>query len=63
MHPRRCPSRGAWKAPGRAFLAVVDDGRFTEAADRLGMTQQAVSKRIAKLEAALGVPLLHRSRT
>ncbi|MGC4954535.1 LysR family transcriptional regulator [Actinomadura citrea] len=46
----------------RAFLAVVDDGRFTEAADRLDMTQQAVSKRIAKLEAALGVPLLHRSR-
>ncbi|MEU9839397.1 LysR family transcriptional regulator [Actinomadura sp. NPDC048032] len=47
----------------RAFLAVVDDGRFTDAADRLDMTQQAVSKRIAKLEAALGVPLLHRSRT
>ncbi|MGW2307336.1 LysR family transcriptional regulator [Actinomadura luteofluorescens] len=46
----------------RAFLAVVDDGRFTDAADRLDMTQQAVSKRIAKLEAALGVPLLHRSR-
>lgn len=46
----------------RAFLAVIDDGRFTEAADRLDMTQQAVSKRIAELEAALGVPLLHRSR-
>lgn len=47
----------------RAFLAVVDDGRFTDAADRLDMTQQAVSKRIAKLESTLGVPLLHRSRT
>ncbi|MGI5204600.1 LysR family transcriptional regulator [Spirillospora sp. CA-108201] len=47
----------------RAFLAVVDAGRFTEAADRLDMTQQAVSKRIAKLEAAVGVPLLRRSRT
>lgn len=46
----------------RAFLAVVDHGRFNEAADRLDLTQQAVSKRIAKLEAALGVPLLHRSR-
>lgn len=46
----------------RAFLAVVDDGHFTEAADRLDMTQQAVSKRIAKLESDLGAPLLHRSR-
>jgi DNA-binding transcriptional LysR family regulator len=46
----------------RTFLAVVDDGHFTDAADRLGMTQQAVSKRIAKLEADLGVPLLNRSR-
>jgi DNA-binding transcriptional LysR family regulator len=46
----------------RTFLAVVDDGRFTEAADRLGMTQQAVSKRIARLESDLGVPLLNRSR-
>ena len=47
----------------RTFLAVVDDGNFTEAADRLGMTQQAVSKRIAKLESDLGVPLLNRART
>jgi DNA-binding transcriptional LysR family regulator len=47
----------------RAFLAVVDDGHFTEAADRLGMTQQAVSKRIAKLESDLGAPLLNRSRS
>lgn len=46
----------------RTFLAVVDDGHFTEAADRLGMTQQAVSKRVARLEADLGVPLLNRSR-
>jgi len=46
----------------RTFLAVVDDGHFTEAADRLGMTQQAVSKRVARLESDLGVPLLNRSR-
>ena len=46
----------------RAFLAVVDDGHFTEAADHLDMTQQAVSKRIAKLESNLGAPLLSRSR-
>ncbi|QKG22931.1 LysR family transcriptional regulator [Actinomadura verrucosospora] len=46
----------------RAFLAVVDDGQFTAASDRLGMTQQAVSKRIARLEADLGVALLTRAR-
>jgi DNA-binding transcriptional LysR family regulator len=46
----------------RAFLAVVDDGHFTEAADRLGLTQQAVSKRIARLESDLGAALLSRSR-
>jgi DNA-binding transcriptional LysR family regulator len=47
----------------RTFLAVVDEGRFTDAADSLGMTQQAVSKRIARLESDLGVALLNRSRT
>ncbi|MFG6200540.1 LysR family transcriptional regulator [Nonomuraea sp. JJY05] len=47
----------------RTFLAVVDDGHFTEAAARVGMSQQAVSKRIAKLEGDLGVLLLIRSRT
>jgi DNA-binding transcriptional LysR family regulator len=47
----------------RAFLAVVDEGQFTDAAGLLGMTQQAVSKRIAKLETDLGVQLLSRSRT
>jgi DNA-binding transcriptional LysR family regulator len=46
----------------RAFLAVVDDGHFTDAADSLDMTQQAVSKRIARLESSLGVSLLNRSR-
>jgi DNA-binding transcriptional LysR family regulator len=47
----------------RAFLAVVDEGHFTEAAVSLGMTQQAVSKRIARLETELGAALLDRSRT
>jgi DNA-binding transcriptional LysR family regulator len=46
----------------RTFLAVVDDGHFTEAADRLDLTQQAVSKRVARLESDLGAPLLIRSR-
>ncbi|MGB3443343.1 MAG: LysR family transcriptional regulator [Actinophytocola sp.] len=46
----------------RAFVAVADDRHFGAAADRLGLSQQAISKRIAKLEAGLGTTLLHRSR-
>jgi regulatory helix-turn-helix LysR family protein len=47
----------------RAFVAVVDELRFGAAADLLGLTQQAVSKRVAKLEAALGATLLDRAPT
>ncbi|MBF6330381.1 LysR family transcriptional regulator [Nocardia transvalensis] len=46
----------------RAFVVIADHQHFGEAADQLGLTQQAVSKRIAKLEAALGTALFHRSR-
>ncbi|GAA2107622.1 LysR family transcriptional regulator [Actinomadura alba] len=46
----------------RAFVAVADDRHFGEAAVQLGVTQQAVSKRIAKLESDLGTTLFHRSR-
>ncbi|TDU90138.1 DNA-binding transcriptional LysR family regulator [Kribbella voronezhensis] len=45
----------------RTFAAVVDTGQFQAAADELGITQQAVSKRIAGLERVLGVLLLVRS--
>ncbi|KUL58522.1 MULTISPECIES: LysR family transcriptional regulator [unclassified Streptomyces] len=45
----------------RAFVAVVDAGRFQGAAADLGITQQAVSKRVAALESDLGVRLLHRT--
>ncbi|WP_426753966.1 LysR family transcriptional regulator [Myxococcus sp. Y35] len=45
----------------RTFLAVADTGQFQEAAARLSLTQQAVSKRIAALEAALGVRLFVRT--
>ncbi|SCE85012.1 DNA-binding transcriptional regulator, LysR family [Micromonospora echinospora] len=45
----------------RAFLAVVDDRYFGEAAARLRMSQQAVSKRIAALERDLGVRLFTRA--
>ncbi|MCM6774626.1 LysR family transcriptional regulator [Nocardia sp. CDC159] len=44
----------------RAFVAVVDEGQFGHAADVLEISQQAVSKRIAKLENRFGVALLER---
>ncbi|GAA0965229.1 LysR family transcriptional regulator [Actinocorallia libanotica] len=47
----------------RAFFAVTEDRYFSEAAAALGISQQAVSKRIAKLESDLGMRLLSRSRT
>ncbi|MFJ3906357.1 LysR family transcriptional regulator [Streptomyces sp. NPDC090025] len=45
----------------RTFVAVAGTGRFHQAADELGITQQAVSKRIAALEKDLGVQLLTRT--
>ncbi|WP_167473024.1 LysR family transcriptional regulator [Nocardia arthritidis] len=46
----------------RAFIAIADDRHFGAAADELHLTQQAISKRIAKLEAGLGTVLLRRAR-
>ena len=45
----------------RTFVAVADTGQFREAAVRLRITQQAVSKRVAALEATLGVRLFART--
>ena len=45
----------------RTFVAVADGGQFQEAAARLSITQQAVSKRIAALEKDLGVRLFTRT--
>ncbi|MGV9378818.1 LysR family transcriptional regulator [Nonomuraea sp. NPDC003707] len=47
----------------RAFVVITEDRYFSEAAARLGISQQAVSKRIAKLESDLGVRLFSRTRT
>ena len=44
----------------RAFLAVADSGSFSVAAERLAVTQPAVSKRVAGLEALLGTRLFDR---
>ena len=45
----------------QAFVAVVDSGSFTAAAERLGAAKSAVSRRVAALEERLGVQLLRRT--
>lgn len=45
----------------RTFVAVARTGQFQAAADELGISQQAVSKRIAALERHLGAALLVRT--
>ena len=44
----------------RTFVAVADAGQFSEAADGLSITQQAVSKRIAALEKSISARLFVR---
>ncbi|MFD2473622.1 LysR family transcriptional regulator [Amycolatopsis silviterrae] len=44
----------------RVVQAVADLGSFTAAADALGYTQSAVSRQVAAIEAAAGVPLFVR---
>lgn len=45
----------------RIFLAVAETGSFTRAADRLFLSQPAVSQAIKKLETEMGVVLLART--
>jgi DNA-binding transcriptional LysR family regulator len=44
------------------FVTVVDEGGFTAASRRLGLSQPAVSRAVAALEHELGLPLLVRGR-
>jgi len=44
-----------------AFLATVDEGSFSGAAAKLGLTPSGVSKLVARLEARLDVRLFHRT--
>src|ERR1700754_1030138 len=46
----------------KSFVAVVDQGGFTAASRRLGLSQPAVSRAVATLEKELGLPLLVRRR-
>lgn len=45
----------------RVFVAVVEAGSFTAAAERLGMSKAAASRQVADLEERLGVRLLQRT--
>lgn len=45
----------------REFVAAMDEGSFTAAAAQLGVTGSAIGKSISRLEARLGVQLLHRT--
>jgi DNA-binding transcriptional LysR family regulator len=45
----------------RIFVTTVDSGNFTAAANRLRLSKQFVSRRVAALEASLGVRLLVRN--
>ncbi|MEY9937416.1 LysR family transcriptional regulator [Streptacidiphilus sp. MAP5-3] len=47
----------------RAFVAVAEQLSFSRAAESLALTQQGLSKRIARLEEALGARLFDRERT
>jgi DNA-binding transcriptional LysR family regulator len=47
----------------RAFVAVADEGHFGHAAAVLSVSQQGLSKRVARLEVELGVRLLTRNVT
>jgi DNA-binding transcriptional LysR family regulator len=46
----------------RQFLAVVDTGNFTRAAERIGVTQPSLSVGIARLEEAVGARLFVREK-
>jgi DNA-binding transcriptional LysR family regulator len=55
------PSGGSRLHDYEAFIAVVDAGNLTRAAERLGRSLQSVSRSLASLETQLGVVLVRRT--
>lgn len=47
----------------RSFVAVAEEGTLTRAAERVYVSQPALTKQIKQLETQLGVRLFTRSRT
>ncbi len=45
----------------RVFVAIADGKSFLRAADQLNLSQPAISRRVQKLEATVGTPLLERT--
>ena len=43
------------------FVTTVQTGSFTAAASHLGLTSSAIGKSVSRLEAKLGIKLLHRT--
>ena len=46
----------------RYFLTIVDEGSFARAAQKLDVTQSALSRSVQSLESSLGVKLLDRGK-
>jgi DNA-binding transcriptional LysR family regulator len=46
----------------RALIAIIEEGGFSRGADRIGVSQSAVSHAIRGLEFAIGSPLIERQR-
>lgn len=59
--PASPPSRLESLDELRTFAAIVDAGSLTQAASRLGVTSNAVSRRLGMLEERLGRRLIHRT--
>jgi DNA-binding transcriptional LysR family regulator len=45
----------------RSFMAIADTGSFTQAAERLNMTQSTISQQLGRLEEAVGRELIDRA--
>lgn len=68
MHPTTRPTRVANLAnletsQLRALVATLEEGSLSAAAQRLGLTQPAISRHIANLRAELGIDLLRRGQS